>query len=259
MIAEKSFKREIDVENIFISPQHKEALARLEFVIENRGLGLIAGEPGIGKSTIIRALSKKLDTTKYIVCYINNSCLSPKELYSEILYALSVEPFAYIAKIKKQFYEVVSDIFKNHQKQLVIIIDNAHKLPAETIHEIRYLTCFEMDSFSPLSVIMFGQQELWSTLRLRSFEPIFYCLSSHYHLTGLDFKQTKDYIIHQLKLSNLSMLFPDDVVAKICSYSRGLPRIINTIARHCLIDMEANGLELIDMNVLERVVADLKL
>jgi type II secretory pathway predicted ATPase ExeA len=80
-----------------------------------------------------------------------------------------------------------------------------------------------------------------------------------YREGGLDFKETKEYIIHQLKLSGLSMIFPDDVVAKICSYSRGLPRIINTICTHCLIDIKVSELELVDMNVLERVIADLKL
>jgi len=62
-----------------------------------------------------------------------------------------------------------------------------------------------------------------------------------------------------IKLSGLSMIFPDDIVVKICSYSRGLPRIINTICTHCLIDIKVSELELVDMNVLERVIADLKL
>lgn len=257
MIAKKSFKKEIAVDDIFISSQHQEAIARLKFVIANRGLGVLFGETGSGKSTIIRTLCEKLDLTKYIVCYINNSHLTPKELYCDILYSLAVEPYSYISKIKKQFEQVVLDIYKNQQKQLVIIIDNAHMLPAETILEIRYITCFEMDSFSPMSVLLFGQEQLWATLRMRTFEPVFYCLDSHYQLSGLDFKQTKDYIIHQLKLSEVSMLFPDEVVTKICDCSRGLPRIINIIARHCLIDMESNSLELVDMNVLKRALNDL--
>ncbi len=257
MIADNSFKRGIAVEDVFVSPQYQEALLRLQYIIANRGLGVLLGETGSGKSTIIRALSKKLDLSKHVICYINNSRLTPKELYCDILYSLGVEPFSYISKIKKQFDQVVIDIFKTHKKQVVLIIDNAHMLPAETILEIRYITCFEMDSFSPLSVLLFGQEQLWATLRMKTFEPVFYCLNNHYHLPGLDFKQTKEYIIHQLKLSNLSMLFPDDVVAKICNCSRGLPRIINIIARHCLIDMEANSLKLVDMDVLTRALNDL--
>lgn len=258
MIAEKSFRRDIETNNIFISENHKEALARLDFVVKNRCMALLTGDPGAGKSTIIRTFTKKLDASKYCVCYINNSELTPKALYSEVLYSLSVTPFTFLPQIKKQFSEVVINIFKNHNKQPVIFIDNAQSLPIQTIYEIRYMLNFEFDSMSPMSLILIGQPELFATLRLRTFEALFYRLSNHYQFRGLSQKQTGEYILHQLKLSNLSMLFPDDITSKIWSRSRGLPQIINTICTHCLIDMEANSLNLVDNAVLERVLTDLQ-
>ena len=258
MIAEKSFKREIQTDDVFMSGQQKEALARLDYVVRNRSMALLTGEPGAGKSTMIRTFVKSLDTAKYCTCYINNSALTPKILYSDVLQSLSVTPYSYLPKVKKQFAEVVTDIFKNHNKQLVIFIDNAQSLPIQTIHEIRYVFNFEYDSMSPMALILVGQPELLATLRLRTFEPVFYRFSSHYQLRGLNQKQTVEYILHQLKLSNLSMLFPDDVVAKLWSRARGLPQIINTICIHCLIDMEANSSNLVDNTALERVLADLQ-
>lgn len=258
MIAEKSFKRDVATEDVFLSTQHKEVIVRLEYFVESRFVALLTGEPGVGKSTLLRTFIKNLDDSKYCVCYINNSELTPKALYTEVLQALSVAPMSFLPTVKKQFAEVVMDVFKNHNKQPVIFIDNAQSLPVTTLHEIRYMLNFEYDSMSPLSLILIGQPELFATLRLRSFEPLFYRLSSHYQFKSFNQKQTGEYILHQLKISNLNMLFPDDAVAKIWSRSRGLPQIINTICIHCLIDMEANSLNLVDNSVVDRVLADLQ-
>lgn len=257
MIAEKSFKMDdTSIQDIFISDQHKEVLARTDFVVGRRGIFLLYGESGSGKSTIIRVFLSKLDPSRYCICYINNSRLTPKDLYSLALESMSVIPYSLLSKVKNQFYQVVLDVFKNHKKQLVVFIDNAQSLPAQTISEIRYMRSFEYDSMSPVALILVGQPELLPTLRLRTFEPLFYRISSQYHFKGLSQKQTSEYITQQLALSGLSMLFPDDVIAKIWGRSKGLPQIINTICTSCLIDMEANSLTLVDNSVLDRVLAD---
>lgn len=258
MIAENSFKTNIPVPNIFMSDQHKEVLARTEFVVENCGIFLLYGESGSGKSTIVRTFISRLDPSQYCICYINNSRLTPKDLYSFVLESMSVVPYSLLSKVKKQFYEITSDAFKNHKKKFVVFIDNAQSLPVQTISEIRYMRSFEFDSMSPIALILVGQSELLPTLRLRTFEPLFYRISSQYHFKGLSQKQTSEYITQQLSLSGLSMLFPDDVTAKIWGRSNGLPQIINTICISCLIDMEASSLKLVDHAVLERVLADLQ-
>jgi len=258
MIAEKSFRRDVETENIFLSNQHQEALVRLEYFVRNMYVSLLTGEPGVGKSTLLRTFIKKLEPSKYCICYINNSDLTPKTLYTDVLHSMSVAPFAFLPMIKKQFSEVAMDVFKNQNKRIIVFIDNAQSLPIQTLHEIRYMLNFHYDSMSPVSLILIGQPELFATLRLRTFEPLFYRLSSHYQFKGFNQKQTGEYILHQLSLSNLNMLFPDDVVAKIWSRSRGLPQLINTICLHCLIDMEANSLNLVDNDVLNRVLIDLQ-
>lgn len=258
MIAQNSFKRDTPINDIFMSEQHKEVLARTEFVVNNNGIFLLYGESGSGKSTIVRAFLSKLDSARYCICYINNSSLTPKDLYSIALESMAVAPYSLLSKVKKQFYQVAADVFKNHKKQLVVLIDNAQSLPANTISEMRYMRGFEYDSMSPMSLILVGQPELLPTLRLRTFEPLFYRIDSQYHFKGLSQKQTSEYINQQLSLSGLSMLFPEDVVSKIWGRSKGLPQIINMICKSCLIDMEANSLPLVDNSVLERVLTDLQ-
>ena len=259
MFAPNSFQRNISVDSLMRFEQHKESYSRLKYIVQSKGFGLLTGLPGTGKSSIIRMLETSLDKSEYLFCYINDSELKPKSLYASILYAMNIEPYSFLNKLKRQFAEAASTLYYSENKSLVLVIDNAQDLPEKSIREVRYLLNFEIDSFSPLSIILIGQPELWDTLRLRSFEPVFQCILNHYRLFPLDIKQTREYIIHHLKLSNLDMLFPDDVVEKIYAFSKGIPRVINNICRHCLIDMTSNELDLVDFNVLSRVLNEFSL
>lgn len=253
-----SFQKEIDVNSMFLSEQHNEAVVRLEHIVRNRWLGVIVGQPGTGKSTVIRRLRQRLDSARFAFCYINDSDLKVKSLYHYMLGDMSIEPAYYLQKAKCQFHDAVLELH-GKQCQLVLLIDNAHNLSAKTIHEIRYVLNYDIDSLSPMSVILAGHEDLWSTLRLRHFEAVFQCVNTHYRLKPLDLPQTREYIAHQLSLSGLTQLFPDDCISRIFTVSRGIPRNINTVCLNCLIDIRAKNLQLVDGNVLERVVHDLEL
>jgi len=257
MIAPFSFKRDIPADSLFLSSQHKEAAARLKYIIQSNGFGVLTGHPGSGKTTVIRHTEACLDKNKYIFCYVNESSLVPATLYSRILDSMNINPFAFAVKLKKQFKDSVLNLYKSQNKSLVVVIDNAQELPESTVREIRYLISFDLDSFSPLSVILAGHSDLWDTLKLRSFELVFQCVTNHYRLQPLDQSQIKEYIIHQLKLSECRMLFPDDVVNRIHSFTRGIPRLINKVCVNCLLDMEHHGMEIADSSVIERVINDL--
>jgi type II secretory pathway predicted ATPase ExeA len=257
MIAPFSFKRDIPADSLFLSAQHKEAAARLKYVIQTNEFGVLTGHPGSGKTTAIRHTESCLDKNKYVFCYINESSLGPVTLYSRILDALNIKPFTYAVKLKKQFKDSVLNLYKTQNKSTVVVIDNAQALPESTVREIRYLISFNLDSFSPMSVILAGHSDLWDTLKLRSFELVFQCVTNHYRLQPLDRNQIKEYIMHQLALSECRMLFPDDVVQQIHSFTRGIPRLINKVCVNCLLDMEHHDMEIADSSVIERVINDL--
>lgn len=251
MIAPRSFLHELPVSDLLALPQQKEGFARLKYVVSQKALGVLTAVPGAGKSSLIRMLESSLDKSRFLFCYLNDSDLKPKSLYAKLLQALLIQPPAYLDRMKKLFRDAVTSL---HDRLPVIVIDNAQDLPATTIREFRYLMNFEMDSRSLLALILAGHPELWDTLKLRTFEPVLQCVAMHYRLPGLDEAQTKEYIVHQLKLSEVAMLFPDEIVKKIYQFSSGIPRLVNKLCRHCLIDLEANHLELVDNQVLERAL-----
>jgi general secretion pathway protein A len=123
MIAPFSFRRDIPADSLFLSPQHKEAVARLKYIVQSNGFGVLTGHPGSGKTTVVRYLEACLDKNKYIFCYINESSLLPAALYSRILDAMNVNPYAFTVKLKKQFRDNVSNMYKSQNKSPVIVID----------------------------------------------------------------------------------------------------------------------------------------
>lgn len=258
MLAQQSFLRDIPVKDMLELPQINEGFARLKYAIAAKGLGVITGTPGMGKSTLIRLLESNLDKSKFLFCYINDADLKPKNLYSHLLCSLSVQPAAYIDKMKKQFKEAVINLHQSHGRVLVIVIDNSQELPMQTLREFRYLLSFDIDSRSLLTLLLIGHPELWDTIKLRSLEALRQCVATHYRVNPLNEEQTKDYIIHQLNLSNVSMCFPDDVVKKIHQFTSGTPRVINSICRHCLIDMESKELSIMNNDALDRVLNEFR-
>ncbi len=256
MLAALSFQRSIPVADMLSTPQQEEGLARIHYNITMRGFCVITGIPGLGKSSMIRKLEATLDKSKYILCYINSSEITPKVLYTHVLNALEISPASFLNKMKKQFQEGVSHLYGMQERQLVIVIDNAQELPHQTIKELRYLFSFEIDSKSLLSLVLVGHPPLWDTLKLRSYESLFQFVNVHFRMSPLDSFQTKEYIVHQLKLSELPMCFPDEEIQKIFQYSSGIPRIINSICKNCMLDMASNNMEIVDSRVLERVLND---
>ena len=156
--------------------------------------------------------------------------------------------------MKKLFKDAITNLHESQERLLIIVIDNAHELPDETLKEFRYLLCFEIDSITLFPLILVGHPDLWENLKLRDYKPLYQCVNLHYQLPSLDLSQTKEYITHQLSLSNMAICFPDDVIKRIFQSSHGIPRLINNICRHCLIDMEANKLEIADNTVLDKVL-----
>jgi type II secretory pathway predicted ATPase ExeA len=256
MIAAKSFTRNVPVEDLTSIPQQAEALARLKYIVSVKGICVVTGSPGVGKSTLIRTLDAALDKSRHLLCYINDACLTPKTLYTMLLTALGVAPPTYLERMKKQFRDAVADLHDTQRKLLIVVIDNAQDLPQATIIELRYLYCHDIDCKSIMSILLLGHQDFWDTLKLRVYEPVMQCVNTHYRISPLNESQTCDYIRHHLALSGLTMSFPDDVVKRIHQFSGGIPRVINKLCTHCLVDIEGNNLDIVDNAALDRVMAD---
>jgi len=251
------FTKEIHTDFIYPSGQHQELIARLKFAIDNRYFTVITGEIGAGKSTAVRSLFQTMDTSKYRFIYLSDSRMSPRGFYQEVLYQLDTEPGFLQATSKRRFVETIRDFYSKHQVLPVIVIDEAQELSTSMLNELRFVINFDVDSLSPLALILTGQPELRDRIRLRALRAIDQRINIRFHLSGLSEEETKNYIFHSLqKAGGTHMFFSEDAVKAVYLHSNGIPRIINAICTDCLVDAVARQQHTIDATNVARVISE---
>lgn len=241
------FTKEIPTSQLFPSASFQECVARLNYMAKTRSFGLVTGEIGAGKSTAIRTLRDGLDLTKYRFMYLCDSSLKPRDFYRELLHQFGITPQYLRSEAKKQFEHAVWDFYEGQQKIAVVVIDEAHLLQGDMLQEMRFLTNFQIDSVSPLSLIMVGQPELRATLQMRLFKPITQRMNIRYHLGGLELEETRKYVEHQLQVAGAQHpVFTMEAIDAIYAHTRGIAREVNNVCTACLLDAVVRKEKLID-------------
>src|SRR5260370_691611 len=154
----KPFGKTPDPGFLYESPQHGEALARLEYAVEEKELSLLVGEIGSGKTTLSRALIDRIGEARPVILLINPR-LTPAQLLRSIASGLGVVPAHYRNDILDQIHAKLFELYEG-QREPVLIIDEAQLIPSkQTFDEIRLLTNFQLDDQNLLSVLRIGQPE----------------------------------------------------------------------------------------------------
>jgi len=251
------FTRAVAPAALFGSEQHQELLARLRYLVQSRGFGLVTGEVGSGKSTAVRALAATLDASRNPVFYVSQSGLTPRNLYRDISLQLGLDPGFYTADVRRAVTQALWDAHAGHDRRPLIVIDEAHLLAPAMLEEVRFLTNFHMDSASPMALCLVGQPELRSKLRLRAFEAISQRVTLRFHLVGLPEAETKAYIGHHLKVAGVGHpLFSDEAVHLIHQFTKGIPRRINNVATGCLLAGFVEQKNLIDESTVKKALGE---
>lgn len=250
----------LSISNLFPAAGQEELKARLSYLVRERGIGLITGEVGSGKSTAIRAFVDGLDPTRYTVVYTANPHVGISGFYRDVLTQLgeSVPIFRpqMAFAIRRSF-----DVITNERKKTpVVIVDEAHLLEQRALEELRLLLNVRMDSQAAAALILVGHTEFRRTLRLSINEAFWQRTNIRYHLPALDLTDTGAYIKHQVEVSGYrgGAIFSDGFVAKAYDYTRGIPRQINMVCTHALMAGAASQKRVLDEMVLRQVVGDLE-
>jgi general secretion pathway protein A len=236
-LREKPFSKTPDPRFLYLSQGHREALARLQYVIEEREIALLTGEIGCGKTTISRALMDSMGDDFHF-CFVFNPRLNAVEFLRGIARGLRVEKPS-TAK-DELLGEITREIYRFHQEGRcpVLVIDEAQMVPdREIFDEIRLLTNFQLDDRNLLSVIIMGQPELRRILAAPVYEPFRQRIALSYHLKPLSLEETLEYLDFRVEVAGGSPgLFSPDAVQRIFELSGGVPRRINLVATNALLE-----------------------
>lgn len=253
------FSKSIAAPQLFARPSHDEAVARVRFCIQERLLGLIVGEVGVGKTIALRAAVGQLDPTAHQVIYLSNPpALGTRGLYVTLVSALGAQPRFFKAEVMAQATRLLAAEELERRRRVVLIVDEAHLLTPQQLEELRLLTNADMDATNPFALILAGQPMLLRQLKMGVYAALDQRLSTRYQLQPLDLAEAVLYLRHQLALAGRHQaLFSDDAIARLHQASLGLPRTLNNLARDAIIAAAAEQKQLVDDACAKRAVVEL--
>ncbi|MGZ8833881.1 MAG: ExeA family protein [Thermoanaerobaculia bacterium] len=243
----KPFGKTPDPAFLYESPQHKEALARLEYAVEEKELALLTGDVGSGKTTLSRALIDRLGDSRPVVLLINPR-MTPTQLVHSIAMGLGCSPSRVRNDLLEQIQSKLVELYEQ-KREPVVIIDEAQLIPGKpAFDEIRLLTNFQLDDQNLLSVILIGQPELDVRLKRPAYAPLRQRIGMRYSLKPLSLEETIEYVEHRIRVAGgTHNPFCREAMEEIHVLSGGIPRLINALATTALLDAFGEDAEVVDV------------
>jgi type II secretory pathway predicted ATPase ExeA len=204
--ARTPFTKSVPADKLFERAAHAEAVARVNYCINQSALGVIVGDTGAGKTVAVRAAVAGLDRTKFTVIYLANPSGGCRGLYVAIATALGATPRFHKAEAINQAAALLGAEEHERHRRVLLIIDEAHLLSPEQLEEVRLLSNAELDSASPFAGVLLGQPTLASRLRQGMFAALDQRISVRYALGAMDLAESVAYLRHHLALALLTEL-----------------------------------------------------
>lgn len=256
-LKDKPFSLLPDPDFLFPSRKHALALSMLEYSLAGQaGFCAITGEIGSGKSTLIRALLKRV-SQGLTVGLIWNTHSSHADIAGWALSAFG-KPTAQRSSTDLH-HDLMMFLIEEYSagRRCVLIVDEAQNLTLEGLEELRLLSNINADKDLLLQIILVGQPQLLEKLRRPELAQFAQRISVSYHLDPLSCHETVQYIAHRLKVAHAPrMLFNEMAVGGIYYFSGGVPRVINSICDMALVYGFAEQRTEIDLDTILRVVGD---
>lgn len=240
---------------IYFTPSHTEVMANLHYGIESgKGLVVVTGEVGTGKTTILRWMMQRLDRT-VLVAYIFNPRLSVTEFYQHVATLLDVRKWETKPEL---LLELGKALESRHSRGLrtVLIIDEAQGLSPHVLEEIRLLSNFESDTAKQLQIVLTGQPELREVLNNPDLRQLKQRVALRCVIKPLpNVEETDRYITSRLLVAGAERidLFSPGAIDFLFRCSEGIPRNINNLCDNALLAGYATGETTIGRSTIEEV------
>jgi general secretion pathway protein A len=246
----------------FSSTQHAQALMRLMHAVSSmKGLALLVGDIGAGKTTLARRMLDSLPEEEYeaALLVIIHSGVTANWLLRRIALQLGIDsPAEEKLALLSQLYQRLVRIYEQGKKA-VVLIDEAQMLQTrEIMEEFRGLLNLEVPERKLISFVFFGLPEIEQNLKLDP--PLAQRVALRYRLEPLSEETTEAYVRHRLKLAGAPRVpFTPGAISLIHSYSGGTPRLVNTLCDNALFEGFVERAQELDEKLIERIAGDLSL
>ena len=261
-LRERPFEATWDTRFFYAGPDHEEALSRLLYLVgeTSMNVGLLTGEIGSGKTLTRAVFTQRIDTMRFQVLTIENSGFPLAELLDSILRRL--DPQLSLrgegTLVRCELFEQAVRKLHASGRHLVLVLDEAQDMAAETIHELRWLTNFNGSGNSLLTLILIGQPELRQMIL--SDAAINQRVSLRFHLKPLRADDLDNYLRHRLRAAGHSTgnLFSPGAALEIFHATHGVPRAVNRLAKLALEHAWVSDAAKVEEVAVNAVVRDLE-
>ncbi len=258
-LSAKPFEINTDPRFLWLEGDHKEALANLRYgLMACNGYAVLVGAVGTGKTTLVNALLQMLDD-RVIAASINFTSMAPAEFLSFI--ARTYAPDVPVASKADSLLSIKAFLDRANErgKQVLLVIDEAHRLSESLLEQIRLLSNMERNGIPLINIFFVGQTELKDHLLSHQCRALRQRITLFYHLKPLSEAETGQYIAHRLKVAGCEATpFTPEALRSVHRYARGYPRLINKICDRAMLTGFARDQDIIDVPVIAECAREIR-
>ena len=238
-LKESPFNANPDPRFLYLTSQVEEALTGLMYGIQTRkGFITLTGEVGTGKTTLVNRLLDWLHHRRARTAFLFNSRMNSSQLFDFILaeFEISCDSKSKSQQLLKLNHWLL-DRYRAGET-VVLILDEAQNLTYPVLEEVRLLTNLETSTDKLLQIVLSGQPELEDKLKLPQLRQLRQRIMLRCKTTPLTKEQTHDYILMRLKIAGAGdqPIFSPEAIDTVHLYSLGIPRVVNLLCEHSLVN-----------------------
>lgn len=248
------FTKAVADADLWVPSSRQSVVDRLVDACRERDHVLLTGEPGIGKTCVLRALRHRLPEAGFRLTYCHNATLGRRDFYRQLCLALGLSPSATAAAVFYAIHQHVRDLGEERVHP-VFLLDEAHLLHQQVLEHLHILSNYAWDSAPLLSLVLVGLPELRDRMRLRKNRSLYSRIHCRLHLGDASPDDTYEYVAHRLRLAGADRdPFDGDALALLHEASGGRLRDIDRIATDALKRAARKKLQRVDRKLLEAAV-----
>ena len=240
---------------MFDASGQRELIDGLHLWLETRGIALLCGAPGVGKSISLRRFKSELEERRYELFYLFNLRITPTGFLRSLCRTLGLPLLYHQADLFDAISSFLAQFEQRSTKHPILVFDDGDGLSDRLLELLRLLANFTMDSEDKFSFILSGSQKLATRLKQPQNEALRQRIVFAHSLRGFTIDDARNYIrFHLHRSEGPKDLFTDAAVQLIFHLAKGLPRVINQIALQALIRAAIRRVEKIDETFLKQHV-----
>jgi general secretion pathway protein A len=249
------FSKEIGDDDLWLPSSKVELVDDLAEAIEAHATILLTGEPGVGKTCVLRALRRRLPPENYRLTYCHNATLGRRDFYRQLCLALGLTPSATAAGV---FYAVSMHVEGLGKERVhpVFLLDEAHLLHQDVLDHLHILLNYQWDSRALLSLVLVGLPELENQLERRRNRSLYSRIHHRFTIQDATSQDVAEYVAYRLALAGADKnVFAPDAIDLMHESATGALRDIDRIAAGAMRDAARRKRKTVDRAAVERVLA----